>query len=471
MDKVQPPQQPVSKRKRIIRRLLIGLGVFAFGWAIYIWHLSGIERGLRAECQQRKEPVTLMELANLQPEAKDAENAAGPLLELWTDESPLFTKRFKSPMAESLSATTEIPEELGKPSDWLTGKEITETEWKSLAKHLQNLETRRPKLLAALTRSKCRFPIELEQGYQMLMPHAIMLRLEANNLCFDAIMSVQSNRLDRAIEDICAISDLARLYSQEPLLISQLVSASIYRQAVETGRYLLARQALPTDQLARLGATCSWYSFSQAGQKVIQSERAAILSVYAMSARDLQALVDPADTSADVRGYAALLTFLKCSGFRQADSIHMLKSFRAADDLVKNYATGDHVRLTEVFDRKPPAFPPCWVSAMLLPPMGRAFCRLLDTEAVQCSLLAALASEEFRLKTGKLPATMEELQASHPALSLQDPYQKGLLRYKTLEPGYVIYSVGRDGVDDDGRAIDPKQKEHFNGDLPFVVVR
>ncbi|MCD6052392.1 MAG: hypothetical protein K0Q55_3810, partial [Verrucomicrobia bacterium] len=356
MDQVQPPRLPITKEQRNTRRLLTGLGVLvvlATGWAIYLAYLGGIENRLRTECLQRNEPLTMTEMPRLYPPVKDEENAAVPLLELWTEESPFFPLRFKQPVEENFPVSTEIPAELGTASGWLIREETTEADWKALADHLLNLKSRRDKLLTALRRPSCRFPLDFNQGFHMQLPHVKMLRLEADNLCLDAVLAVHSNRVDRAIEDVCAMSDLARLLSQEPLLISQIVSAGLYRQALETGAYLLSRKALSADQLARLRTACSWYASAPLFQKALLCERAAILSIYSMSPKDLRKMVDP-EGDPDSSGYVVLIAFAKVSGGKRADSIHILNSFRAAETLTKAYAPGDHATLKDIFTRKPP---------------------------------------------------------------------------------------------------------------------
>lgn len=86
---------PAEKRKRAGLRLLYGLlGFFAViiaSWAGYLGYLASAENKLRAECRERKEPLTFTEVAALYPEFKDEENAAVALMELWTEEDPTFS--------------------------------------------------------------------------------------------------------------------------------------------------------------------------------------------------------------------------------------------------------------------------------------------------------------------------------------------------------------------------------------------
>ena len=57
---------------------------------------------------------------------------------------------------------------------------------------------------------------------------------------------------------------------------------------------------------------------------------------------------------------------------------------------------------------------------------------------------AAFSVESYRREQGQLPEALPS--------KLADPYDGQPLRYKKLAKGYVVYSVGEDGKDDDGDA-------------------
>jgi len=63
----------------------------------------------------------------------------------------------------------------------------------------------------------------------------------------------------------------------------------------------------------------------------------------------------------------------------------------------------------------------------------------------------ALAVERFRLATGGLPDSLGQLVPAYLEAVPKDPFDGEPLRYRTLAPGFVVYSVGEDGKDDEGR--------------------
>ena len=53
----------------------------------------------------------------------------------------------------------------------------------------------------------------------------------------------------------------------------------------------------------------------------------------------------------------------------------------------------------------------------------------------------------------------------------EDPFDGRPLRYKKLEKGYVVYSIGPDGVDDGGLEKAPADPDADPPDITFTVER
>ncbi|HML76619.1 MAG TPA: hypothetical protein PKB02_19160 [Anaerohalosphaeraceae bacterium] len=84
--------------------------------------------------------------------------------------------------------------------------------------------------------------------------------------------------------------------------------------------------------------------------------------------------------------------------------------------------------------------------------------------------ITALAIERYRMKEGKLPETVEALVPEYLPAVYMDPFDGQPLRYEREGAGYMVYTIGADGVDDGGRKEDPDNpKETF--DWVFRVER
>jgi hypothetical protein len=87
------------------------------------------------------------------------------------------------------------------------------------------------------------------------------------------------------------------------------------------------------------------------------------------------------------------------------------------------------------------------------------------------SARTAFAIERFRLAHQQaLPNSLAELVPSYLPAVPRDPFDHQPLRFKKLPRGYVVYSVGPDGVDNGG-AESPTQNVTTNYDVTFTVER
>jgi hypothetical protein len=98
---------------------------------------------------------------------------------------------------------------------------------------------------------------------------------------------------------------------------------------------------------------------------------------------------------------------------------------------------------------------------------ARSFVRDLSHLAYLRTAQVALAVERFRLAAGGLPDSLGQLVPAYLETVLKDPFDGAPLRYRKLAPGFVAYSVGEDGKDDEGR----DQGDGGSRDLAFRVER
>jgi hypothetical protein len=84
---------------------------------------------------------------------------------------------------------------------------------------------------------------------------------------------------------------------------------------------------------------------------------------------------------------------------------------------------------------------------------------------LRCAI-AALAVERYRLVHGHWPETLEQLIPKFLAEVSVDPYDRKPLRFKRLDDGVLIYSLGPDQEDDGGK-IDRKKYSTPGSDLGF----
>ncbi len=95
-------------------------------------------------------------------------------------------------------------------------------------------------------------------------------------------------------------------------------------------------------------------------------------------------------------------------------------------------------------------------SLRITPSLGRY---IEITHSVQASLditRLGLAIELYRIEQNKLPDSLEDLTPTYFKTVPLDPFSGKPYRFRKLEPGYVVYSVGEEGVDEGGAMRDPQ---------------
>jgi len=85
-----------------------------------------------------------------------------------------------------------------------------------------------------------------------------------------------------------------------------------------------------------------------------------------------------------------------------------------------------------------------------------------DARAYERLAATALAIERFRHTRRELPTDLVELVPNYLASVPHDPYDGKPLRYRRLEKGYRIYSVGDDLVDDGGKEHRPPPQMSYD---------
>jgi hypothetical protein len=117
------------------------------------------------------------------------------------------------------------------------------------------------------------------------------------------------------------------------------------------------------------------------------------------------------------------------------------------------------------------AFPPKIISGILLPGLSRAAQKFCHLDAHRDAALTALAIERFRrAHDGALPETLQQLVPTWLPKIPTDIFDGQPLRYRRLDSGYVVYSVGPDRLDNGGKER-PKKGNVKKFDLTFTVER
>lgn len=260
---------------------------------------------------------------------------------------------------------------------------------------------------------------------------------------------------------------LATALKDEPFLISQLVRIAIQLPVVIEGERLLSRHALSEADLGQLSAIFESIGMAGALKQSFIAERASLLSVYEMSESTLK-VIEQTSGDADEKpvnpAYAKFgIRLFNLTGIVSADRRFMLENMERAVNLAEKNSPESLAEIDVLFDRverQMPGIPPKLISALMLPSLKRVAPKFTALEARRRLGLLAIIVERCRLaNNGRLPDRLEELVPGFTAELPKDPFDGQPLRYRKLEKGFVVYSVGADRKDQQGRERRDKRRD------------
>jgi hypothetical protein len=312
----------------------------------------------------------------------------------------------------------------------------------------------------------CRYFIDLSAGLATLLPHVSEMRNAARLLELEAILHAEDG--DGAAATLSAISGfgIARSLAKEPVTVSQLVRSGCQNVAISTVEQVVNRTELTDEQLIELI------------ERVRESERVSDISRAFAGERCMGIAIirDPEDV---IMGgnipvlVRPVLSLYKTVGLAEADGVIFLDLM---DGYMKSTRLPLHERQKAVDAVSAKIQSTSKIHVLLheiIPALSRVTTLELRTIAHLRTADAALAVQRYRLASGKLPDKLADLVPTYLQSVPEDPFDGNELRYKKLEPGFVVYSVGED-LSDDGGKEQPSRKikgEPPKWDVTFIVER
>ncbi len=122
-----------------------------------------------------------------------------------------------------------------------------------------------------------------------------------------------------------------------------------------------------------------------------------------------------------------------------------------------------NARLPYAAPKTEPVIPNDPVSQILLSTFSRAHWNFARNETQNALLLTALALRAYHLEHGSYPPSLDALAPAYLKQVPADPFAlRGALRYRSTGAKYTLYSIGPDGRDDGGKAIEDTRPSRAN---------
>ena len=444
-------------RKLKISRILFVLLLIAI--CVFVVFRLSVRSKFRARIEAIRAagyPVTLAELNEWYTIPEGAENAADTLIDAF-----LCYYKWNNTELESLPivGTGKLPartEPLTEETKGLVGQ--------YLADNQQALEL----LHKAAPIEHSRYPVDLSVYPGNPMYHFGDLRRCAMLLKLEAILHAENNKSQLAARSVTSIFGIANSLAKESLLISQLVCTACKGLAISSLERVVNRTEFTDEQLVKLTQTVSNAEDLSAMSLAFAGERCMGISIFE----------DPSSISSEGVGYklppVPILELYKAIGLADKEALIYLDFM---DDYIETTQLPLHQRqkAADTIEAKLKATSKIHI---LLHEFMPAFSRVITINIRSIAHLSTarvgLAVQRYRLATGNLPDTLAELVPTYLDAVPKDPFDESELRYRKLESGFVVYSVGNDGKDDGGQERLPyreRKKGSSTWDITFIVER
>ena len=404
-------------------------------------------------------PATLQELNDWYTEPPPGRNAADVLQDAFVSYDAEFD--LKKEMKLPLIGGAELPE---------PGEALDQETKNLIAEYLETNVEALKLLHQGAAMKQCRYPIDMTQGIMLEIPHLAKLRAGARLLNLEAMLNAENGNPDKAVQAVVSSFGLAQSVTHEPLLLSQLSRIAFQAISQYSLERVLSRMELPEEHLITLTSAIREQEDPAAMSLAFVSERC----YYGYDEPLLKGILDNAGESVwlPYSGSKAKMFLYHASGLFDLDFALRLDMMEEFID-VANLPFHQRLQACETLFRK----------AENLSRTARVFSRTallglprtirvhLNITARIRAAYAALAVERYRLANQALPENLKKLVPTYLKEIPVDPFDGQPLRYKKLDKGYVIYSVGENGIDDGGIKQDFAKSWQLDLDIIFTVPR
>jgi hypothetical protein len=296
----------------------------------------------------------------------------------------------------------------------------------------------------------CYYPIDYSQGPDSIVELLQNIKRITQTLMIAGIYYSQTNQSQKACEAAVDQLRLGQSLSRSCHLFGHLVRIAMLGIGARDIQVIINRTSFDETQLRLLQEYLQQVSQSATISPALSGEICVCLE-YRKLNRDAR------DTN-ELMFYATCLT--------SQDPATLIETYQQMIEIDKLPIGEQWLKFREAFDAK------IFFSLLrtALPVIKNGYGIHLRIRANMNCAITALAIERYRLKEGKLPEAVDTLVPGYLSDVYIDPFDGKPLRYKQTNPGYIVYTIGEDGVDNGGRERGPNERGE-NQDWAFRVYR
>ncbi|MBC8352422.1 MAG: hypothetical protein H8E66_10570 [Planctomycetes bacterium] len=297
-----------------------------------------------------------------------------------------------------------------------------------------------------------RFDRDFDDGIAMLLPQVQGIRSAARMLILEARVAAHQGDADGVARSIHAIFATCRAVEEDPILISDLVQVALAGIAVSELEIAVGSVEFSDADLQMLREDVRSIDFQRSLERALMGERVIGILTFRNPGKFDVSEEMPFPMRANNEDLALYLSTL--AKYVEASRQPFPEALATAEEATLNVqeVVGDSGvnKLRYVFTN------------LLLPALDAVFgANARGTGSTHCAD-TSLAIEMYRRVNGKLPQTLAELVPEFMDIVPIDPMDGDPLRYVVNDDGYMLYSVGRNQVDDGGVMGDERLDEVYS---------
>jgi len=297
-----------------------------------------------------------------------------------------------------------------------------------------------------------RYPVDFSTGLDVQMAHTSYLDRGARLLQLEAVLHAERDETELAGRSVISGLKIGCSLASEPDLGSRFCQRSCWRRAISGLDRVINRTDLTNEQLIKLSEALADAEQHTNLLPGLVGERCRVLAAFRMSTAQLKAIgyFYGDRNESPLSGHLRVAAFAlgKYAGLMDKKAILYMD---VANDCIESLKLPLE-RRRAVADATEKRLGSASRNDLLLN-LARQFPRVIvefDAFARLRTARASLAVQRYRLAAGRLPDALSDLVPAHLDAVPTDPFDGSELRYKKLDPGFVVYSIGEDLIDDGG---------------------
>ena len=347
--------------------------------------------------------------------------------------------------------------------------QVMETVRQELEKNTEYLEL----LDQAARIEHCLFDRDFSDPYRISV-NLTQVKKAAQILNERNLLLAQNGQTDELFESMQTLIDLPNCLAAQPQLIDHLVMIAIEAMTAESLEDSLNMTRFSDEQLATLQQQYRDMHQQDTMTPGWITERAGLIESLDMPPFKLLEGYSYGGSPSIIEKTVCLLYYL--SGLKKHDSVMLLDFYQQQIDICQ---LPYHQQLAEIekLEREIASYP--WYHYglhLMTGSLSRINEITLRVKGALQTAETALAIERYRLKHDSLPDTLQALVPEFIETIYLDPFDGKPIRYVKYEDGYMLYTIGEDGIDNGG--LDREQMSKKLGgtsskeyDHPFTVRR